>query len=80
MYTIYRVRGDVKKFIIPLYTFREGEHLIKVLRWFQELEVSGKMLYLNFSIRVGIMSRFVRVFCNLRIESGIKRLRYSGVS
>ena len=59
---------------------RYMELLIKLLRWFQEFNVSGKKVYRNLSVRVGIVSsRFVRVLCNLRIEFGMKRLRYWGV-
>ena len=53
--------------------------LMNVLSLFQEFEVSGKKLYLNFNVRVGITSsRSVRVARNLRTESRIYRLE-SGV-
>ena len=81
MYPIYRVRGDIKNSINrSLNTLNGMELLIKLLRWFQELNMSGKKVYRNLSVRVVIVSsRFVRVLCNLLIEFGMKRLRYWGV-
>ena len=71
------LKNSINRF---LNTLSEMELLIKLLRRFQEFNMSGKKVYRNLSVRVGIVSsRFVRVLCNLLIQFGMKRLRYWGV-
>ena len=54
--------------------------LIKLLSKFHAFDVSGKKLYVYFCVQTGkTLSRSVRIAYDLRIESGIKILRYSGV-
>ena len=58
----------------------EGDDLIKLLSKFHAFDVLGKKLYLYFCVRAGqTLSRSIRIAYDLRIESGIKILRYSGV-
>ena len=56
----------------------EGELLIKLLSKFHAFDV--KKLYLYFCVRAGkTFPRSLRIAYDLRIESGIRILRYSGV-
>ena len=58
----------------------EGELLIKLLSKFHAFDVSGKKLYLYFCVRAcKTLPRSLRIAYDLRIESGIRILRYSGV-
>ena len=58
----------------------EGEVLIKLLSKFHAFDVSGKKLYPYLCVRAcKTLSRSVLIAYDLRIESGIMILRYSGV-
>ena len=58
----------------------EGELLIKLQSKFHAFDISGKELYLYFCVREGkTLPRSLRIANDLRIESGIRTLRYSGV-